>query len=214
MSLADDAVGAACEVVDVDLPNTSGPRSLRPRGEAVAGVGLAPRARPEAAGRSRLCRPDLPELPALGIPRPGREVVEARERVILVPDEPASVERAVRLVCARVRKSLDRRIATARGVDPDDTRVPVRVERREERPPVSGEPPGDDRGAPREGDDACRKGLLPGGARRRIATAAPEGSRVPTGPRNGCPSGPPKPGRRCSPVRRRPVRTRRPPTRG
>src|SRR6476661_6819703 len=107
MTMPDDEIATALQVVGMDLAQLVGPHALYPRRNPTANVGATPGALPELTVRPPRRSADLGELPRPTVPRPGREVVEAVEAVVLVPDEPASVESAPRLVDLRVGERLD-----------------------------------------------------------------------------------------------------------
>jgi len=140
MSSVGDHVAHLREVVDVDVSDPAATRALGPGGDPVADVWLSPRRDPERAVGGALRRTDLRDRAGARVPRPGREVVEVLERVVLVPDEPAAVEGTVRLVRPRVGEAADTRDATGRDVDARDAGpAAALIDRREERPPVVGQ---------------------------------------------------------------------------
>src|SRR5690349_22740468 len=89
MAVADDEVAVGPQVVNVDLPELVRPDALHPARDPVADVGAVPRALPELSVGSSRRRAELDELTRPRVPRPGLEVVEAVEAVVLVPHEPA-----------------------------------------------------------------------------------------------------------------------------
>src|SRR6188472_4374088 len=97
MAASDDEVAARPEGVGVDLSELVRADALYPGRDPVADVGAMPRALPELAVRSARRGAELDELSRPRVPRPGLEVVEVVEAVVLVPDEPTAVEGAPRL---------------------------------------------------------------------------------------------------------------------
>src|SRR5579859_5450396 len=169
MTGVDDPIGAGAQVVDVHGRDVVRSRTLRPRGDSVANVGLPPGALPEVAARTSGRRPDLPELARLRVPRPGREVVEAVEAVVLVPDKPATVECAVRLIVVGIGERSDPRHRRARCADPRDTRERGRVDGAEERAAVVRECPRNEPGRAGQRHHVAREYAMPRRARAGFA---------------------------------------------
>ena len=171
MATPDDSVDLVRQVVDVHFGLPVRAHALCPRGEPAVHVRLAPRARPEVAARVFRRRADLQQRPRPGVPREGREIrEEVRERVVLVPDEPAAVEASVCLVVARAREAADAREAARACVNPDDPGEVGRVELREEPSPVARAGDRQDGRPPGERDDRARQDPVPG---RRLRCTAP-----------------------------------------
>jgi len=117
VAAVDDHAVTGTQVVHVDHGFAVEPAALYPRRDPVQRVRSAHGTCPEfAAGRSR-GGTDPPHPAGTRVPGPDGEVVEARERVILRPDQPAAVESAVRLINGRLGECLDDLDQTRSGVD-------------------------------------------------------------------------------------------------
>jgi len=139
MTVPDDHVAARTQVVRVYIAELIGPDALYPHRRPAANVGTVPWTVPVLTRRPPGRGAELREPVRLRVPGPRGEVVEAVEAVVLVPDEPAPGVGGPRLIELRIGERLDPGYGARPRIDLADAGEPPRVDRPEERVPVTRE---------------------------------------------------------------------------